>query len=139
MNKVLFLFIWGVIFFHSSCSEDTSDDNQGDSLIHSDWYISQYIHEGRDETSVFQGYQFDFSDQKQLTAKKGSSVITGTWNLITDSGRQKLIITMNVSDGYFEEISEDWVVIEKTDKLIRLEDLSGSSANNQKDFLNFSR
>jgi hypothetical protein len=139
MNKIFFLIILGVTFFQTSCTDDTSDDIQNDNLIHSDWYISEYTHEGKDETYVFQGYLFEFSDQKLLTAKKGSSVITGTWNLITDSGRQKLIINMNVSDGYFEEISEDWVVIEKTEKNIHLEDLSGSSPNNQKDVLHFSR
>ena len=126
-------------FLMSSCTDDVSDDSQNDNLFHSDWYVSQYLKEGKDETSAFQRYFFEFSDSNLLTARKGSSIITGTWNLITDSGRQKLIINMNVSDGYFEEISEDWIVIEKTEKLIRLEDLSGSSPNNQKDILHFSR
>lgn len=139
MNKVFFLIILGMTFLMSSCTDDVSDDSQNDNLFHSDWYVSQYLKEGKDETSAFQGYFFEFSDSNLLTARKGSSIITGTWNLITDSGRQKLIINMNVSDGYFEEISEDWIVIEKTEKLIRLEDLSGSSPNNQKDILHFSR
>lgn len=124
-----------------SCSKDDSDDVISDSSAIENsglWKISKYSENGQNLTSYFTGYTFEFLSGEALIAKKGTMVINGSWKIIKDSNRTKLVIKFPKTDK-FDEISEDWELTQQTDKIISLTHLSGGNGSVDVDLLEFSR
>lgn len=111
------------------CDEDDdndyNDDDVDDSdfisiLINGKWLVESFIDDGNDRTAGFTGYVFTFSSDKNVTAIKTSTTIPGIWNTSGDSGEIELLISMSGNDP-FDDISEDWSVINYNTNSIRLE------------------
>ena len=126
MRKILFsLLILAATL--SACSKsslfDDNNNNSGGSsqdpqLSSGQWKVTWYYDKDKEETSKFSGYSFDFQSGGTLVAHlPGGSTQSGTWS-ITSS---KLIITIAGTDA-LNDMTDDWLLLEKTDSLIRLQD-----------------
>lgn len=102
------------------------------------WKVSKYIHDNDVKTSDYSGYLFDFQSNGILVAKKDNTSYTGTWKEVTDSSRPKFIISYGTPSD-LAEISEDWLIVSKTNTSIKLTNTSGNAANIGIDILEFSK
>ena len=77
-----------------------------------------------------------------LTASNGTNNYTGTWSITDNSSNDDSIshLDFNIefsSPAQFEELSDDWEIIEKSTNLIKLKDVSGG--NGGTDYLTFEK
>ena len=99
------------------------------------WRVT-YFFDDKDETNHFTGYTFTFLNNGTVTASNNITTVNGTWNTGTDDSNNKLYLNF-VSNTTFEELNEDWHVIEKLNNKIRLEHISGGSGGT--DYLTFEK
>ena len=138
-----------VLTTSSMCSND--DDSPTTSRNPSDiinivnngtWRITYYYDTDHEETSNFNGYNFTFGESNVLTASNGTNSYTGTWS-VTDSNSNDDNLSdldFNIafsSPAQFEELTDDWEIIEKSSTLIKLKDVSGG--NGGTDYLTFAK
>ena len=98
------------------------------------WFITYYF-DDLDETSDFDGYEFTFATDNSAEATNGTTTVPGTWN-ITNSSTPDLALNFGQNDP-FDELDDDWDIIEITSEIIRLKDVSGGDGST--DFLTFER
>lgn len=140
MKKLLFGLT--LLAFISSCKKDDNSPaitavNVSSTVSTGTWRITYFLHNTVNETSGFTGYNFTFGAANVATAvKTGSATVTGTWAADTDDSTVKLELDF-ISPSSFENISEDWHVIERTNTRIRLQDNSGGTGVT--DFLTFEK
>ena len=106
------------------------------------WRITYYFDTDQEETSKFNGYNFTFGANNVLTASNGTNNYTGTWSITDNSSNDDSIshLDFNIefsSPAQFEELSDDWEIIEKSTNLIKLKDVSGG--NGGTDYLTFTK
>lgn len=149
-NEVGFLIaIFLVIISMSSCRNNVtpnSNTNNPSSIINivnnGTWRITYYYDTDQEETNNFNGYNFTFGANNILTASNGATINTGTWT-ITDSNSNDDSLSdldFNISFGnpaQFVEISDDWEIMEKSNTVIKLKDVSGG--NGGIDYLTFTK
>ena len=143
MKNPFKLFLPILIFVLISCSNDSTDDlpqtinptNVQNIAITSNWRVTSYLDDNKNETSDYTGYVFTFNVNGSATAVKNNQTTNGTWSSFTDSNKVKFLINFGLT-APLEEISDDWDVIEITPQKIRLEDTSGDGS---KDFLTFEK
>ncbi|MBE0636954.1 MAG: hypothetical protein IH598_00365 [Bacteroidales bacterium] len=99
------------------------------------WRITTYNDSGTDETYHFTDYIFTFNNGT-MTATKGSSVVTGSYANGTDDSQKKFILNFGTTSP-FDELNDDWHVIEEASAKIRLEDVS--VGNGGTDLLTFEK
>ena len=133
-----FLFLTLTIF--SACHKNDDDSPSTSELAAvattGTWRVTWFFEDNRDQTSIFTGYTFTFNGNSAVTAIKGSSSIVGSWATGIDDSKSKLVLAF-ASPSSFEELNEDWLVIESTSTKIRLQHKSGG--NGDTDFLTFER
>lgn len=140
MRSILFGLIVLSLTFFVSCSKDDDSSSSDPVTITNqiknsgNWRVSLFSEEGVNETSYFTDYIFTFNDGANVTATKSGTSVTGSWVVLQDSGKNKFVLTFP-NQGKFEEISEDWEILEKTDNSIKLRHISGGSGGT--DLLNF--
>ena len=105
-----------------------------ENLTTGSWYVTYYF-DDFDETSDFEGYEFTFATDSTAQATNGTNIVPGTWKLTTSS-TPELELFFGASDP-FDELDEDWEIIEGTSEIIRLKDVSGSDGS--VDYLTFER
>ena len=116
--------------------DSVTPDNTSGTINQGSWKVTYFNDSGKDETNKFNGYTFTFADNGTITATNGSITETGTWSTGNDDSQVKLYITFTGMSP-FDEISDDWHVIEQGSSVIKLEDVSGG--NGGTDYLNFSK
>jgi hypothetical protein len=121
------------ILLLNGCTKDETNQSSTNG-----WKVTNYMDDGKNLTSSFEGYTFDFQSTGVVTATKGSEIVTGVWKEFVDSGRTKFVLQFAKS-GVFEEISEDWSLVSKTDNLMKLNHNSGNVVNNAGDTLQFEK
>ncbi len=123
----------------TSCDKNlnpvTTPENLEETVQQGNWKIT-YFWDDKDETYHFNGYEFTFEDNGVITASNGTSVYNGTWSTGTDDSTVKLNINFS-APAEFEDLSDDWHIMTKTDNLIELNDVSGGDGSI--DYLTFSR
>jgi len=139
-----------LVFTISSCSSD--DDNTNDSNSNQDiventvesgtWRITKFIDSGDDETSDYNGYTFTFNSDNTLVAVNGTNTHNGTWSITdSNSGDDSLDdLHFNIffaSPADFEELTDDWDMLSRTDTKIELVDIS--DGNGGTDYLTFEK
>ncbi len=132
----------GLLIFGStlmiSCSKE---DNQGPGtnvlniVNQGNWRFALYNDSGVDETNHYTGYTFTFSNGT-VTAVKNASTVTGTYSTIFDDSKNKLVLNFGVTVP-FDELNDDWHILEETATRVRLQDVSGGSG--QTDLLTFEK
>jgi len=123
-----------------SCSNKNDDsaipDSVGNLLTQGGWKVSYYNDSGKDETYKFDGYTFQFNAGSIITATNGSNTFSGTWSSGYDDSRQKLYLSFGTV-VFFENLNDDWYILEQNSSIIRLEDISGG--NGGTDYLTFTK
>lgn len=124
--------------FESDCSSDGGVDDTAlvNALTTGDWYIT-YFFDDTDETSDFADYVFNFATNNTATATDMSGTTNGTWS--TSSG-DETVLELNLNFGTsipLDELADDWDVLEVTNDIIRLKDISGGDGS--EDFVTFER
>ncbi|TDI77148.1 MAG: hypothetical protein E2O83_08455 [Bacteroidetes bacterium] len=103
------------------------------------WFVILYDEDGIDETCNYAGYEFNFNTNGTATATSDTEIRYGFWTLEDNDGELDLLLKFDV-DGQgdpFEDLNEDWDVLENTPQIIKLKDESGG--NNTVDHLYFGR
>ena len=113
-----------LIMMLGACTNgDDNSPNGGDPNVITEagkWRVSFYFDKDKVETNNFSAYTFDFLDNGLLRGEQnGNLVEEGTW--LVNSSSNKLVITFSTT-GPFDDLSDDWVIQEMIDELIRLRD-----------------
>ncbi len=126
--------------FESDCT-GTGGGNVDDTalttaLTMGDWYITYYF-DDVDETANYNNYVFNFASDGNATATISGTPTAGFW---TTSAGDETPLELNLNFGTsvpLDELAEDWDVLEVTNDIIRLKDVSGG--NGSIDYLTFER
>jgi hypothetical protein len=145
MKKLKLISILSLLLFVSvSCNDDDDDVNQVSSpseitttVTDGTWIVTLFKEDDIIQTSNFSDYSFTFAVNGELSATNGVITQSGDWITYTDSGYTKLDIMFTALDGPFEEISEDWRVISRTETKIELKHVSGGDGSI--DYLTFEK
>lgn len=97
------------------------------------WYIT-YFFDDFDETSNYTGYEFTFSTDNTAQATNGTNTVPGTW-MFEGGNTPDLTLFFGTTDP-FDELDDDWDIIEATNEIIRLRDESGDGSI---DYLTYER
>ena len=109
-----------------SCLFVACQNNSNSTIItEGTWRVAHYTDSGKDETSDFAGYTFTFKSNGQFVATVGSTTTTGTWSE-TSSNTPRLIIAI-AGTKQLDEISDDWILVEKTTTSIKIKDDNAAS------------
>ncbi|MCW8982014.1 MAG: hypothetical protein OQJ83_11565 [Altibacter sp.] len=127
------------IISNADCDDSSNDDPIDNTQFVNDltsgvWYITYYF-DDYDETSDFNGYEFNFATDNTATATNGNNTVNGTWNL-TSGSTPDLELFFGTNDP-LDELDDDWDIIEATSEIIRLKDVSGGDGST--DYLTFER
>tara|TARA_R110002012_G_scaffold81440_3_gene206014 strand:- start:352 stop:1863 length:1512 start_codon:yes stop_codon:yes gene_type:complete len=98
------------------------------------WFVT-YFFDDQDETSDFAGYEFTFNADHTAQAISTSNTVDGTWSL-TNSNTPDLNLFFGINNP-FDELDEDWDIIEATQDIIKLKHISGGDGS--VDFLTYER
>ncbi|WP_197052689.1 hypothetical protein [Psychroserpens sp. Hel_I_66] len=124
--------------FESDCSSIESVDDTAlvNALTDGDWYVT-YFFDDTDETTDFADYVFNFTSDNTATATEMSETISGSWST-TSGDDTELGLNLNFGTGVpLDELADDWDVLEVTNDIIRLKDISVGDGS--VDFLTFER
>ncbi|WGD34162.1 hypothetical protein [Olleya sp. YS] len=124
--------------FESDCSSggNTVDDTAlVASLTTGDWYVTYYF-DDTDETSNYSDYVFNFASDGTATATNTSGSSNGSW--FTSSGDEtELELNLNFGTTIpLDELADDWDVLQVTNDIISLKDISGDGSS---EYLTFER
>jgi hypothetical protein len=137
--KQLAFFLSLFIFVSVSCKKDDNSNsgatNAPNILKQGNWRITLYNDSGKDETSYFTGYTFTFVNGV-VNAVAGSSSVSGTYATKFDDSKNKLVLNFAATSP-FDELNDDWHIVEETNTKIRLQDVSGG--NGETDLLTFEK
>jgi major membrane immunogen (membrane-anchored lipoprotein) len=115
------------LFLLIGCSRNDEVPRTSKLLQQGTWKVSLFVDNGTDETHHFSGYVFTFSDSGVINAvKAGAPTVTGSFNTGSDDSQNKMIINFG-SAPQFNELNEDWRIIERSNSRIRLEHVSGGN------------
>ncbi|RDK88321.1 hypothetical protein [Marinirhabdus gelatinilytica] len=125
--------------FESDCTTGGGGINDAalvNALTMGDWYIT-YFFDDVDETATYADYTFNFASDNTATATDTNGTTNGTWS--TGAG-DETELELNLNFGVtvpLDELADDWDVLEVTNDIIRLKDISGG--NGSESFLTFER
>lgn len=123
MKNILFLTILFALSM-AACSK-SPDDNSSPSnpqLSGTKWVVSYFWDKDKEETSNFNGYSFEFNSDGTLTAFQPSGAkTTGLWSAHFDDSADKLLIVLS-GVSPLDDLNQDWVILEKTDTVMKLKD-----------------
>jgi hypothetical protein len=152
LKKIKFSLVIAMLFIlttSSMCSSDdnpTSSNNNPDDVINivnnGTWRITYYYDTDHEETTNFNGYNFTFGASNVLTASNGTNNYTGSWSVTDSNSNDDNISDLDFNIAFtapvqFEELTDDWEIIEKSTTVIRLKDVSGG--NGGIDYLTFTK
>lgn len=129
--KIINLMAVALLVALTSCSKK-SPKKVENVLMEGSWKITLLSDDGQDETYYFTGYTFNFKNDNTVTATSGANTVNGTWKLEKESDddnpkHTELILSFPVA-GNFDELNDDWHVINISDSKIELEDESGDGS-----------
>jgi len=136
MKTTAKLFLLALTFSLASCSK-SNDNNPGTTnntqtdQVSGNWTVTYYLDSGKDETSDYNGYNFDFKAGDVLQAANGSNTFTGSWRIgdrssDDDNSSSKLVI-MITGNKAMDDLQDDWLIVKITDTEIWLKDDNTSS------------
>ncbi|MBT0607392.1 hypothetical protein [Aequorivita echinoideorum] len=96
------------------------------------WYVT-YFFDDYDETDIYEGYGFAFTEDGMAQAVKDGNTLPGNWSLDSD---YSLELFFGENDP-LDEFDDDWEIIEANSEMIRLKHTNaGSDSTN---YLTFGR
>jgi hypothetical protein len=127
------------LFTMTSCSnsnDDSADLQQTvveNTVQSGQWRITSFIDSGKDETSDFSGFSFNFESNGALTSTNGNTTYSGTWSVTDHNSNDdnpdsdldfNILFNLN---NQFEDISEDWHIVSQSSTRIELIHISGGN------------
>ncbi|HET8803675.1 MAG TPA: hypothetical protein VFM72_03790 [Aequorivita sp.] len=101
------------------------------------WFVNLLEEDGTDHTANFNEYEFTFLRNGAAVAVSSNNTINGFWTAEIDGDHLDFILNFETgTNGNFDELNDDWDVLEATQAIIRLTDVSGSGGT---DLLTFGR
>lgn len=101
------------------------------------WFVNVLEENGVDHTANFDGYEFTFLRNGSAVAVGSNNTINGFWTAEIDNGNLDFILNFETTtNSDFSELNDDWDVLESSQTIIRLSDVSG---NGETDLLTFGR
>jgi hypothetical protein len=138
------LFMAVVIATFVSCSKEEDKDTVKEvmnTMKDGTWKVSYFYDSGQDKTANYVGYNFIFGDSNVLNATKETNSYSGLWSVAKSTSDADLFSTIfKVSIGpndIFQDLNEDWKVIENTGSSITLKD--DSKGEKAIDYLTFEK
>ena len=143
-----------IAFLSGACASDSEENSSNNNAAAIEalennvelgaWIVTYFFDTDQEETSNYNGYDFTFENNGVLTATNGANTFNGTWS-VTDSSSSddssgEDDIDFNIffsSPPDFEELSDDWDIIQSTSSKIELIDVSGG--NGGTDYLTFEK
>jgi hypothetical protein len=95
-----------------------------DTLEDGQWFVSEYLDDGIDETAPYNGYTLTFSAGGSVVATNGTNTFNGTWAVTSPGGDLDLTLDFGTQIP-FDEFNDDWDVLNFTNNIVELEDVSG--------------
>lgn len=151
--KALFfksLVVFVLTFSVSSCSNDDDDNSNSDTIQTNientiqtgTWRVTKFIDSGDDETNNFSGYAFTFNANQTLVAENGNTTNNGSWSITDSNSNDDSIDDLDFNISFtsppdFEELTEDWDIVTRSDAKIELIHISGG--NGGTDYLTFEK
>lgn len=133
-KSMLFATLVGVSVLSTSCKKD--DSQVIDYVEAGNWRVTLYNDSGTDELYHFTGYSFTFADGTVTATKSGAATVTGTYATGTDDSHATFVLNFGTTVP-FDDLNDDWHIVEETATKIRLEDVSGGSG--ETDLLTFEK
>ena len=127
--------------FESDCEGSGGGDPDPDAealeaaLATGAWFVTNYF-DDVDQTDLFCGYTFEFGADGSAAAVNGDETVPGTWAVTSDDTGLDLVLNFGEAVP-FDELFDDWDVIEFSETIIRLRDISGGDGS--EDLLTFGR
>lgn len=119
----------------ADCSNSSSSNTNFETIVTTgEWYVN-YFFDDIDETGDFAPYTFTFNTDGSAQASTNNGNTAGTWSFITGSSINKFDLFFGDLDP-LDELDEDWEIIEVSETIIRLKDISGDGST---DYLTFGR
>ncbi|MFM1829446.1 MAG: hypothetical protein RL624_1687 [Bacteroidota bacterium] len=136
MNKIKFIagafFISSLLFL--SCSKDNLS-NVWSYVTKGTWRVTLYQENGVSKLYYFSNYDFTFSNST-VTATRNATTVTGTFSTKYDDSKNKLVLNFG-NTSPFNELNDDWEILEESATKIRMQDVSGGSGGT--DLLTFEK
>lgn len=136
-----------LLFLSTRCGDDESISTNTSAAIRKivetgTWRVAFFWDTDQDETNNFNGYDFSFEDDGTLVASSSANTYSGIWSVMDSNSNDDSLddVDFNIlftSSGQFDELSDDWEILEKSPTVIRLVDISGG--NGGTDSLTFIR
>jgi hypothetical protein len=142
MKKKNILIILTIIpFFIASCSDDKNSSNNQvtdvkNNVMSGSWKVLSYIDSGKDETYHYNGFVFTFQSGGTVSAVSSAMTATGTWSVSSSSSMDKFIMLFATVDP-FDDLNDDWDILEHSSTVLKLRDISGGSG--EVDYLTFQK
>ena len=110
-----------------------------ENLITGNWFVTLFEDDGDDVTTDYNGYEFTFFIDGSVTAVSTAETVNGFWSIEDKGSSLDLVLNFDStgSSDSFEDINDDWDVLESSQIIIRLSDESGGG--NGTDLLTFER
>lgn len=127
--------------FESNCEGSGGGDPDPDAaaleaaLATGAWFVTNYF-DDVDQTDLFCGYTFEFGADGSAAAVNGDETVPGTWAVTSDDTGLDLVLNFGEAVP-FDELLDNWDVIEFSETIIRLRDISGGDGS--EDLLTFGR
>lgn len=143
MKNIGLIFLFGILAIACNNNDDTTPSNQSkvENIAKSGtWRITYFYDTDKDETANFTGYNFTFGSS--LTATNGVNTHTGTWSISDSNSNDDSMDDLDFNIAFtappdFQDLSDDWDIIEVTDTKIKLIDVSGGGGGT--DYLTFEK
>lgn len=117
------------LILERQCPVDTEDGDVNeirDILMGGDWVVAQFSEDGSDQTSDYQGYDFTFGMQDELTVSTNMDPLkSGLWRVVRDSdGGLEVYLNLGDDGDVFSELTEDWDFVSISETRLELKDIS---------------
>jgi hypothetical protein len=125
LTIVLMAFVWQGCTKQDTTTPTPSNQVSGTAS----WKIASLIdNKGRDRTSSYSTYTFDFLTTGEFQVKQGTTLVKkGTWSNTSAYWTSAIVIAIAgvQAEEPLYDLNEDWRIMEKTDTLIKVQNGGG--------------
>jgi hypothetical protein len=111
---------------YTGCTGGGNAQELRDAMVDGQWFVQTYLDDGDDETYHYNGYNLTISLDGTVSATNSNNTISGTWAITVDSSGLDFVLDFGAQLP-FDEFNDDWDVLNFTNTLVSLEDVSGGN------------